>query len=81
MMMGELACDTCGVWRYTRCAGIDNYDEIPENICVHEMCQLIPLIKLRRAQILWRRRHLKELRYPKNLHAAAGMGLELMVSV
>ena len=36
-------------------------------IFVHEMCQLIPLIKRRRAQILWRKRHLKELHYPKNL--------------
>ncbi|XP_059631055.1 PHD finger protein At1g33420 [Cornus florida] len=30
-----LACDTCGVWQHTRCAGIDNYDEIPANfICM-----------------------------------------------
>lgn len=24
-----LACDTCGVWQHTRCAGIDNSDAIP----------------------------------------------------
>ncbi|KAK7259833.1 hypothetical protein RIF29_25448 [Crotalaria pallida] len=24
-----LACDTCGVWQHTRCAGIDNNDDIP----------------------------------------------------
>ncbi|EEF42555.1 PHD finger protein At1g33420 [Ricinus communis] len=24
-----LACDTCGVWQHTRCAGIDNSDTIP----------------------------------------------------
>ncbi|KAA8544539.1 hypothetical protein F0562_022551 [Nyssa sinensis] len=24
-----LACDTCGIWMHTRCAGIDNYDAIP----------------------------------------------------
>uniref|UniRef100_A0A5B7BDD2 PHD-type domain-containing protein n=1 Tax=Davidia involucrata TaxID=16924 RepID=A0A5B7BDD2_DAVIN len=29
-----LACDTCGVWMHTRCAGIDNFDAIPEKfIC------------------------------------------------
>ncbi|CAK7340084.1 unnamed protein product [Dovyalis caffra] len=30
-----LACDTCGVWQHTRCAGIDNSDEIPEKfVCM-----------------------------------------------
>lgn len=24
-----LACDTCGVWQHTRCAGIDNSDSVP----------------------------------------------------
>ncbi|THG02271.1 hypothetical protein TEA_012242 [Camellia sinensis var. sinensis] len=24
-----LACDTCGIWQHTRCAGIDYYDAIP----------------------------------------------------
>lgn len=30
-----LACDTCGVWQHTRCAGIDDCDEIPEKfVCM-----------------------------------------------
>ena len=30
-----LACDTCGVWQHTRCAGIDNADAIPSKfVCM-----------------------------------------------
>ncbi|KAK7322429.1 hypothetical protein VNO77_25808 [Canavalia gladiata] len=30
-----LACDTCGVWQHTRCAGIDNSDAIPSKfVCL-----------------------------------------------
>ncbi|XP_027333042.1 PHD finger protein At1g33420-like [Abrus precatorius] len=30
-----LACDTCGVWQHTRCAGIDNSDSIPSKfVCL-----------------------------------------------
>ncbi|KAJ6379646.1 hypothetical protein OIU76_016318 [Salix suchowensis] len=35
-----LACDACGVWQHTRCAGIDNYNEIPEKF-VCSTCHLM----------------------------------------
>jgi len=29
-----LACDVCGVWQHTRCSGISDFEEVPENfIC------------------------------------------------
>lgn len=65
-----LACDTCGVWQHTRCAGIDNCDEIPEKF---ECMRCINSYRNKSE------RHLKEFLNPK--HLQAGMGLEPMVSV
>jgi hypothetical protein len=65
-----LACDTCGVWQHTRCAGIDNCDEIPEKF----ECMRCINSYLNKSE-----RHLKEFFNPK--HLQAGMGLEPMVSV
>ncbi|KAF2308777.1 hypothetical protein GH714_017728 [Hevea brasiliensis] len=47
-----LACDACGVWQHTRCAGIDNSDKIPPIfVCMRCMnshrkkCERIPNFK------------------------------------
>lgn len=38
-----LACDTCGVWQHTRCAGIEKYDGLPETFvcsrCMNTYCK------------------------------------------
>ncbi|KAK9270906.1 hypothetical protein L1049_026492 [Liquidambar formosana] len=38
-----LACDACGVWQHTRCAGIDSFDAIPTKFvcmrCVNNNCK------------------------------------------
>ncbi|KAI4320130.1 hypothetical protein MLD38_033641 [Melastoma candidum] len=40
-----LACDTCGVWQHTRCAGIDNSDSVPMkfvcNRCANSTLQAV----------------------------------------